>query len=464
LREGFSSVKRIGMKISFRGLIALLFSALATSVGAQSFEIIYSFTNSFSAPRNPIGGGLICGPDGNFYGTTEYGGAGGFGTVFKLTPAGVLTILANFGPPGGGVPVGGVIFGPDGFLYGTTSFPLSTIFKVSINGGISNVYTATNGTFNAGITFAPDGTIFGTTLSGGINANGTVFRLDTNGLFTTLYSFEATTNLANSSGIQPYAGLVWGPDGNLYGTTASGGAYLAGTVFRITPDGDFSALESFNNTNGADPNATMIVGPDGAMYGTTVNGGDGVVFRLTTNGVLTTLISFNSFDGASPEAGVIFGPDGNLYGTTSGGGSGYFGTVFRLTTNGNLTTLVNFNNSNGSYAKTSLTFGRDGLLYGTTFSGDGNGANAEGEMFRVDVGLAVTNVPPPIAVSSNGAVAVNLPVVTGSTSRLWSTTNLLQPLDQWSVLATNFSAFPLLQYVDTNLGAFSERFFRTTTP
>jgi uncharacterized repeat protein (TIGR03803 family) len=457
-------VKQTGRKTNLRILVSLLFVALSTSVGAQTLELIYSFTNSFSAPRNPTGGGLLCGPDGNFYGTTEYGGEGGFGTVFKLTPAGALTTLATFGPSTGGVPLGGVTFGPDGNLYGTTSFPKSTIFKVSTNGGLLEQFILTNGGGHAGVTFGPDGTIYGTTISGGANSNGTVYRLDTNGLFTTLYSFDATINFTNVSGSTPYGGLTWGPDGNLYGTTFEGGPYQDGTVFRITTNGEFSALSNFTYTNGQNPQATMIVGPGGAMYGTTLNGGDGVVFRLTTNGVLTVLTSFNEFDGASPEAGVIFGPDGNLYGTTSTGGTGYFGTVFRLTTNGSLTTLANFNNTNGSYPETSLTFGLDGQLYGTTWSGDQSGTNAEGEVFRLDVGLARTNALPNIAVSSNGAVVLELPVATGSTSRLWSATNLLQPSDQWSVLATNFVAFPLFRFVDTNAGASSERFYRTTTP
>jgi uncharacterized repeat protein (TIGR03803 family) len=140
-------------------------------------------------------------------------------------------------------------------------------------------------------------------------------------------------------GGNPYAGLVWGIDGNLYGTTAAGGASTNGTVFRITPTGTLTNLCQFQGClDGAAPYAALVQGSDGNFYGTTYGSGAGpsaygTVFRITPTGTLTTLASFrNGPDGANPYAGLVQGVDGNFYGMTLGSGSGSSpnGTVFQL--------------------------------------------------------------------------------------------------------------------------------------
>jgi len=151
----------------------------------------------------------------------------------------------------------------------------------------------------------------------------------TTGVLTTLVSFNGT------NGAEPYyAGLTLGPDGNFYGTTYAGGitnstfANGLGTVFKVTTNGVLTTLVSFNGTNGMYPFAGLTLGNDSNFYGTTV--GVGTVFRMTTNGALTTLVFFNGTNGASPYAGLALGNDGNFYGTTENGGSSGMGTVFRL--------------------------------------------------------------------------------------------------------------------------------------
>src|SRR5260370_36133623 len=116
-----------------------------------------------------------------------------------------------------------------------------------------------------------------------------------------------------------------GIEGNLYGTTESGGAHGAGTVFKITQRGTLTTLHSFNISDGSNPYAALVQGTDGNFYGTTQSGGAhllGTVFKMTPAGTLTTPHSCNSTDGSSPEAALIQAPDGNFYSTTYNGGVG----------------------------------------------------------------------------------------------------------------------------------------------
>ena len=318
--------------------------------------------------------------------------------------------------------------------------------------------------------------MYGATSEGGSNGSGTVFKITTNGVLTTLFSFSALSGSppTNTTGANPYGGLTWVPDGNLYGTTFLGGSKADGTVFRVTTNGAFTRLVNFVGTNGVGPQTTMTLGPDGNLYGTTLNGGiygdDGTVFKVTTDGDLTTLVSFN-ITGAAPQAGVTFGPDGNLYGTTSTGnsidGSDSWGTVIRVTTNGTLTTLAKFANTNGYFPEGGVTFGPDGNLYGTTFLGGSDDPNAAGGViYRLNLGLTITNRPPSISISrsAGGAVILNLASETGSTNRLWVTTNLSLPMPKWQVLATIVATNGSFEFMDTNTSANQMRFYRLSTP
>ncbi len=167
----------------------------------------------------------------------------------------------------------------------------------------------------------------------------------------------------------PTAALTVGADGNLYGTTLTGGASNNGTIFRLSPAGELTTLVHFNGTNGANPWGALTLGPDGNFYGTTSDGGAGVggtFFRLSPAGALTTLASLASIDGRSPYAPVTLGADGNFYGTTSQGGASGLGTVFRASPAGVLTKLVEFTGTTGPNRgmtpRYALTLGADGNL------------------------------------------------------------------------------------------------------
>jgi uncharacterized repeat protein (TIGR03803 family) len=202
--------------------------------------------------------------------------------------------------------------------------------------------------------------------------------------FTTLHSFNGT------DGAEPYAGLVQGTDGNLYGTTQSGGAGSAGNVFNITTSGTLTSLYSFCKqvgcTDGENPEAGLVQGTGGKFYGTTASGGangDGTVFRITTGGTLKTLHSFNMTDGANLYSGLVLGTNGKFYGTMQYGGANGDGTVFDITAGGTLTTLQSFDGTDGDLPYAELVQGTNGKFYGTTYDG---GANGKGTVFSITAG------------------------------------------------------------------------------
>ena len=298
------------------------------STSGSSFTRLFDFnTQGFHDGTNPYAA-AIQGKDGNFYGTTYNGGFYNQGTVYKATPAGVVTILRNFYGGDGANPYGTLAQGPDGTLYGSTD-------------------------------------------NGGIYGNGTVFSIKTDGTFTQLASF------GQSGGQQLVGGLVFGQDGNLYGTSYYGGRYNDGIVFRMSLTGDETIIHSFTRgADGAYLNAALVQGSDGTLYGTTVHGGvasvdQGTVFSLTTGGTFKTLHQFNDSsnnDGYYPDSGLVIATDGYLYGTTNQGGTNNYGTIFHVKTDGSsYKVLLSFDpNTEGGNPASALTQGSDGKLYGTT--------------------------------------------------------------------------------------------------
>ena len=217
--------------------------------------------------------------------------------------------------------------------------------------------------------------------------------------FTTLLNFDGT------DGAYPaFMSLVQGPDGDLYGTTESGGNCAScGTVFRVSETGMLSShdfCKPLGCIDGSGPSGGLTLTTNGNFYGTTQSGGShstmgGTVFEITLGGKLTTLYSFcaqeNCSDGEWPLAGVIEGIDGNLYGTTIGPG---VGTVFKLGLDGMLATLYRFGLYDGAQPR-ALTQGSDGNLYGTTFAGGTNscsGGNTCGTVFTITTNGKLTNL------------------------------------------------------------------------
>jgi uncharacterized repeat protein (TIGR03803 family) len=258
-------------------------------------------------------------------------------------------------------------------------------------------FDLTDGAYSYGALIqGADGNFYGTTYTGGANGEGAVFEVTPGGTLNPLYSFCSLSSCAD--GIGPYAGLVQGTDGNFYGTTPSGGANGAGTVFEVTPGGTLTTLYSFCSlsscADGIGPYAGLMQGTDGNFYGTTSTGGAnhvGTVFQITPAGTLTTLHSFCSLskcgDGSDPGGELVQGADGNFYGTTAAGGASIEGTVFKITPEGILTTLYSFCSlskcADGAGPRAGLVQGTDGNFYGTTYA---DGANSGGTAFQITPG------------------------------------------------------------------------------
>ena len=278
--------------------------------------------------------GLVLGTDGNWYGTTSAGGVSGIGTVFKITPSGELTTLYRFCMqshcPDGRNPSSGLVQGNDGNFYGTTQYGGAnddgTVFKITPSGELATLHSfeGTDGDVPNALVQGTDGDFYGTTESGGANVfYGTVFKIAPTGQLTTLHSFCSQSGCADGDTL--FAGLIQGSDGNFYGTTFIGGANSNGTVFKITPTGELTTLYSFCSqnscTDGYQPLGAVFQDTNGKLYGTTGYGGSsnacydgcGTVFSLSVG-----LVPFVEAQPTSGNVGVAVNILGtNLIGATS---------------------------------------------------------------------------------------------------------------------------------------------------
>lgn len=387
-----------------------------------SQSILYNFCSISQCADgyNPLGG-LVRDAAGNLYGTTYAGGSGfgaddnGGGVVFRVDTAGHETVLHNFcsamNCADGQLSYAGLLLDRAGNLYGTTSQGgannWGTVFKIDTNGQESVLYSfcsaancADGQLPYAGLIRDREGNLYGTTTYGGANNGGTVFKLDAAGHETVLYSFCSATNCTD--GQLPYAGLIRDEEGNLYGTTYGGGAigaanFQGGTVFKLDTAGHETVLYSFcsaaNCTDGKQPYAGLVMDRRGNLYGTTSGGGahgflntvGGTVFKLARSGRETVLYSFCSTggaqctDGEMPIGGLVRDAAGNLYGTAPYGGANVLisgngvGVVFKVTVKGKETVLYNFCNalncSDGLLPYAGLIEDAEGNLYGTASAG-----------------------------------------------------------------------------------------------
>ncbi len=289
--------------------------------------------------------GLVEGSDGNFYGSPEVGGPdGAFTSFFRISPTGNFTnICSLYGGTNGYDPSYAMILARDGNFYGTTTYGGAgyneaddtdnggTVFKLTPTGEFTllNSFVGTNGFQPTGrLMQSTNGNIYGTTAFGGQFGFGTVFGISPAGDFHTIFSFAGT------NGATPATGLVEGGDGWLYGMTEGDrNSYGHGTIYKVSTNGEFAVVASFDGTNGRYPTGTLVKDADGELYGLAKLGGTfdgGTAFRLTTNNQIEVIASFNDDIGQWPTE-LTKGNDGNIYGTTSvSGGPFGDGTVFRL--------------------------------------------------------------------------------------------------------------------------------------
>ena len=297
-----------------------------------TLTLLHAFTGPEGA--DPYSG-LVIGADGNFYGTTQHGGTGnnsacgensglGCGTVFRITPGGTLTTLYNFcSQPNctdGYGPQAGLIQAADGNFYGVThwggtaTIGNGTVFRITPSGSLTTLYSFAgfphDGSYPlGGLIQATDGNFYGTTSSGGTNlTGGTLFRMTPNGTVTTLYNFCSMSHCAD--GGSSYASLLQATDGNLYGTTTSGGSNSKGTVFKMSLGlGQFVTLQP----------ASGAVGTPVTIFGMNLSGATGVTFNGTpsgfsvvANGEITTTVPA----GATTGTVQIATPSGTLNSAT----------------------------------------------------------------------------------------------------------------------------------------------------
>jgi uncharacterized repeat protein (TIGR03803 family) len=351
-----------------------------TPTGAET--ILHTFTDGADG-GNPRGG-LVLDTTGNLYGTTSTGGTNNSGVVFKLDPTGNETVLYNFtGAADGGQPYGSLFMDKNGDLYGTTSQGGSSgtdgvVFKLDTTGKETVLYnfagSPDGSNPQAGLLQDSSNNFYGTTRGGGNldcvvttqTGCGTVFKLDTTGKETVLYSFKGGED--GSDGAFPNTTLVFDSAGNLYGTTVAGSPgpcysvenippekpfeIHCGTVFKLDSTGKETILHHFSTTNdGVSPNGDLLTDWAGNLYGTTtmggtgycdvfgtgpvitpVNVGCGTIYKLDPSGNEIVLFSFGSNGrGIAPYGGLIADAEGNLYGNTNLGGTHNFGTVFKFT-------------------------------------------------------------------------------------------------------------------------------------
>lgn len=439
----------------------ILVSILLVLAGWQLDTRAQSVTNLYSFIGSPGDGGnsqspLVQGSDGNLYGTAVGGtfgpGTNNYGTVFRISPSGSFANLHSFKVSDGAHPFAGLVQGADGNFYGTTEqggntnlyhgVGAGTVFRITPSGILTSLYSfagVPDGAFPyAELVQGSDGNLYGTTIAGGNTnyngafGNGTVFRVNPNGTYSNLYSFGSSP----SDGINPNT-LVQGRDGSFYSTTETGGLFGLGTAFRISPSGSYTNLYSFGSfpTDGAEPNGRLVQGSDCNFYGVTAAGGIkgfnnpygyGTVFRISPSGSYTNLYSFTGPpDGRNPYAGVVQGSDGNFYGTTDQGGTSVnrlngCGVIFRISPSGDYSNLYSFSNliGDGIGPEANFVQGSDGNFYGTTPSG---GINNSGTVYRLSVPL--NPAPYPINQITNAQVAAtnvifNVVSIAGETYQL----------------------------------------------
>jgi uncharacterized repeat protein (TIGR03803 family) len=455
--------------------------------------VLYSFGALFGAGYGPEGG-LVRDAQGNLYGTTAWGGdfyGIGYGTVFKLDTTGKETVLANFSSPYYGLlPVAGLVRDAQGNLYGTTEYggngPWScnyahfsgcgVVFKVDTTGGeVLYSFTGTGGDGkypHAGLVRDAQGNLYGTTTGGGdLSCRapygcGTVFKMDTTGKETVLYSFTG-----GADGGDPYAGLVRDAQGNLYGTTYGGGAYGVGTVFKVATTGEETVLYSFTGTggDGAYPLAGLVRDAQGNLYGTTSAGGDpaciagtgcGTVFKLTPAAATTTALTSSpnpstygqavtftaavtSKLGAPPDGETVSFMKGTTVlgtGTLSGGSASFTTSTLKVGTNAIKAVYGGDSNFAGSTSKTVSQVVSKATTTTTLASSQNPSNSGQSVTFTASVAPQFSGTPTGTVTFNNGSMKLGTVPLSGGVAS-YTTTNLAVGTEPITAIYNGSSSF-----------------------
>jgi uncharacterized repeat protein (TIGR03803 family) len=380
--------------------IALLF-AVATTVHAQTYKVLYNFGSQSGDPTGPRYSGIIAQSRGGYlFSTADSHWTDYVGRAFKITTGGHLTVLHSFSGPDGQGPVAGLTLATDGQYYGTTqsggTYGNGTIFKMTQDGTITTLYSFQGGADGAAPQAPPieseAGQFYGTTAGQEGGNTGSVYRITRYGDFTLLHTFTG------ADGANPYGPLVQGTDYYFYGTTHNGGTHGDGTIFRVSRSGDFKVLFNFDGSHGIHPGTGLIQANDGNYYGVTTYGGSlggGTVYKMTPGYVVTVLHNINgSNEGSNQAGGLMQATDGNLYGTNNLGGAHGWGVLFRITLGGDFTVLHDFDWNTGASPQDTILQHTNGILYATTTVGGSNNGG-DGTFYSFDVGLKpfVTYLP-----------------------------------------------------------------------
>jgi len=389
-----SSLRSFGLFCStvVTALAALTAVAPAANAITNNFATLVNFNSSTG--DTPFYGQLVLDSSGNIYGTTSQGPGSNFGTIFEI-PANTNTLntlaVFNSKETTGSQPNASLLLDNSGNIYGTSWSGgignSGTIFKVAPGTGTINTLatfdsSTTGWEPNYGMVADSSGNLYGTTEAGGADSYGTVFKFNpTTGAITTLAVFNG------ANGSYPNGGLSIDRNGNLYGTTYSGGANNDGTVFEIAAGtSTLTTIVTFDGTNGANPQAGVTIDGNGYLYGTTIHGGTnnvGTVFEISGNGFYT-VANFNGANGNRPTGNLQVKGDGCIFGVTSGGGAYSKGTVFEIIPgSGTITTLVSFDGTNGECPIGGVTLGQGSMIYGTTSMGGAYNQGTVWEIYQV---------------------------------------------------------------------------------
>jgi uncharacterized repeat protein (TIGR03803 family) len=370
-------------------VVVLTLGVSAIPAQAQTYTDLFNFPGDPGAAHPS--GTLAQGRDGNLYGVSYEGGVNGSGqadgTIFKMTPAGVNTVIYSLTSTDDYCYIG-LTLGSDGNFYGVCQGLGSNdglVYKITPAGTFTLLhnFSGADGSDPSGVPIQfTDGNFYGTAHSGGAHGYGTVFKMTPTGTLTTLYSFDDS----NDEGVaSPCAALIVGKDGNFYGTFCRS----PGGVFKMTPAGKLTVLYAFAGAPDGDTPAGVTQGTDGNFYGITVNGGansTGTVYKLTPSGKETVLYSFSTASGTNyPGSPLVQGGDGNFYGGTTG--CDYFGclgngTIFKITPSGTFTLVHTLDGTDGAVPE-NMIVDTNGIIYGWDFNG---GLSGDGVFYSLNIG------------------------------------------------------------------------------